>query len=271
MRPTRILDEARSFGVFDFIRSMTEHDIPEFIQRHKAFIDAHPKGYGLYIWKPTVILDTLVRMNDGDVLLYCDAGMQLNVKGLPRFREYIETVTQPECNLLVFSTNDTYVPQQYVKQDAIMEYFPEFNDTARFTRYYYAGTMLFKKTDKTIALIRDYLALCETERLLDNIERSTYSRVPGYLGNDTDNGLFNLCVAKHGIHADIYPDETNIYDGNGLQQHGTPDWSALAAYPLHYRRLRPGNEQYDASRTNVHARSVKRIMLSSKSPGFRVN
>lgn len=246
MKPTRIVNEAKSFDMFDFIRIMTEHDIPEFIQKHKSFIDAAPKGYGLYIWKPKVILDTLEQMDDGDVLLYCDSGMKLNINGLPRFREYIERINQSDCHLLVFSTNDSYVPQRFVKQDAIIPYFPEFNDTERFRHYYYAGVMLLKKTDKTISLIRDYLELCEKEWLLTNLESGAYARVPNFQGQDTDNGLFNLCLAKHNIHAEVYPDETNLYDDNGVQKYDTLDWSSLDTYPLQYRRLRPGNKQYDA-------------------------
>ena len=242
MTPTRIRNEAESFGMFDFIRIMNEHDISEFVDKHNRFIRRNPKGYGFYIWKPKVILDTLERMNENDILLYCDAGMKLNSKGLPRFREYVDQVR----DVLVFSTNDSYVPQRYVKQDAIMQYFPEFNDTSRFKRYYYAGVMLFRKTPKTMNLVRDYLALCETEWLLDNTETGRYTRISMFQGHDKDNALFNLCLAKHNIHTDIYPDETNLYDSSGTQDYGATDWSSLDAYPLQYRRLRPGNKQYDA-------------------------
>ena len=239
MSPTRIVEEAKSFGVFHRIRTMTEHEIPAFIRAHRSFIENNTRGYGLYIWKPRVILDTLERLADGDILVYCDAGMKLNTKGLPRFHEYIERLQNPDTHLLVFSTNDSYIPQRYVKQDAVMHYFPEFNDTNRFKRYYYAGVMILKKTEKTMALVRDYLALCETERLLTHSVTGTYPEVPGYQGNDGDNALFNLCLAKHSIHADVYPDETNLYDSTGTQDYAATDWSSLDAFPFQYRRLAP--------------------------------
>ena len=237
MTTTRIIEEAKSFGVFDRIRAMTEHDIPSYIQSHQSFIDENPRGYGLYIWKPKVILDTLEQLADGDILVYCDAGLKLNVKGLPRFREYVERLQQPDIHLLVFSANDLYVPQRYVKQDAVMYYFPEFNDTQRFCRYYYGGLMMLKKTEKTMMLIRDFLRLCETEWLLENSTTDTYPEVPKYQGNDGDSALFNLCLAKHAIHCDVYPDETNVYDSKGIQDYFTTDWSSLDAFPFQCRRL----------------------------------
>ena len=258
MTPTRILGEAASFGVFDFVRSLNELDIAEYIQKHKPFIDANPRGYGFYIWKPKVILDTLAGMDEGDSLVYCDAGMKLNIKGLSRFYEYIDKVKKPDCHTLLFSTNESYVPQRYVKQDAVMHYFPEFNDTERFKRYYYAGVLMLKKTDKTMAMLRDYLALCETEDLLTYFSTKMYSEVPMFQGNDGDASLFNLCVAKHSIHTEIYPDETMLYV-DGVQKYDATDWTALAEYPFQCRRIRPGNTRYD---TEVVIRSVGTYSLS---------
>lgn len=239
MAPTRVLEEARAFGVFDRIRAMNEHDIPEFIRAHRRFIEENTRGYGLYIWKPKVIFDTLEQMEDDDILVYCDAGMKLNANGLPRFQEYIERLQQPDAHLLVFSANDVYVPQQYVKQDAVMHYFPEFNDTQRFRHYYYAGVMMLKKTKKTMDLVRDYLALCETETLLIDSISKVHQESYMYQGNDADSAMFNLCLAKHAIHSEVYPDETNIYTEVGGQDYGASNWSSLDAFPFHCRRIAP--------------------------------
>ena len=238
MNPTRILSEAASFGVFDRIRHMTEHDIPEFIKTHKNFIDSHPDGYGHYIWKPKVILEALSSMKENDILLYCDAGMKLNINGLSRFHEYLHMLDDPDRHMLMFSMNDSYVPQFFVKQDAIMAYFPEFANQTKYKRYYYAGVMFVKKTEKTLVVLREWLALCENYELNNRNPSKLYREVPGWQGNDLDCGLLNLVVAKHNIHAEIYPDETNLYTPTGIQDYDATDWSSLDAYPLQYRRLR---------------------------------
>lgn len=240
VKPTRILSEAHEFGVFDFILHKTEDDIPNFIKKHGNFIRSHPKGYGMYIWKPKIILDTLAEMNENDILIYCDAGMKLNKEGILRFHQYVEELSSQKNHILAFSTNSSYVPQFYVKRDAVMSYFPDFSNKEKYTHYYYAGVMMLKKTQRTITAIEEWLNLCENYHFLHPTTRSIhYTEIPGYEGNDFDNGLFNLVLAKHNIHATIYPDETNIYKSSGEQDHSATDWSSLNSFPFHYRRLVP--------------------------------
>jgi hypothetical protein len=78
IEPTRILQEAAAFK-FQSIRALNEDDIPEFIQKHSEFIHANPLGYGHWIWKPKIILDSLLALKEDEILLYCDAGMFLNI------------------------------------------------------------------------------------------------------------------------------------------------------------------------------------------------
>jgi hypothetical protein len=236
MRPTRILAEARSF-TFDSVRALTENDIPEFIEKHRGFITGTPHGYGNWIWKPKVILDTLLSVKPNDIVLYCDAGMHLNANGMARYYDYLRLLSVPDTHMVVFSLNDHYRSQNFVKMDAVAAYCPEF--AGQSTRMCYAGVMLLRNTPKTVALIQDWLALCENYHFLDG-SASVLPEVPTYQGNDCDNGLFNLCLYKHGISHAVYPDETNLYDVTGNQAHmWATDWSSLDAFPFQCRRLRP--------------------------------
>lgn len=240
IKPTRILSEAREFNMFDFILHKTEKDIPEFIEKHISFIQYNKKGYGFYIWKPKIILETLKNMDENDILVYCDAGMKLNTTGVPRFHEYVNILSNPETHMLVFSSNDVHVPQFYVKRDAIMYCFPEFEDQTKYTHYYYAGVMMLKKTEKTIKALEEWLALCENYHFLHpTIKSKYYNEIPGYQGNDCDNGLFNIVIAKHNIHSMIYPDETNVYNPSGEKNPTETDWSSIDKFPFHCRRLVP--------------------------------
>ena len=243
MVPHRILSEAESFG-FDSITRMSELDIPEFLEKHKDFIQRNSFGYGLYIWKPKVILDKLNSIDDNDVLIYCDAGVHLNSRGLDRYHEYIDLMKNEE--MLTFSTNDVYVAQHWAKRKAVDYYFPEF--AKRKDRYCYAGLLMIKKTKSTINLIQDWLGLCERYDFIDK-SPSRLPEYPGFVGQDTDNGLLNICLVKHNISSYIYPDETNIYLSNGLQNYlgNNEEWEVLNKYPFQYRRLRPGNIFYDMS------------------------
>lgn len=47
------------------------------------------RGSGYWIWKPYLILKKLEEISDADIVIYVDAGCELNNKGLSRFDEYI--------------------------------------------------------------------------------------------------------------------------------------------------------------------------------------
>jgi hypothetical protein len=242
--PSRILKQAEDFKIFDKIIHKTELDIPTFIEKHATYIAKHKLGYGRYIWKPKIILDTLLEMKESDILFYCDSGIHLNVKGLARFNEYIDILNKSNKSMVSFCCNDTYKPYMYVRNSAIQYYFPQFHDIKGMP-YCYAGAILFKKNNESISFLRDWLMLCE-QYFLDDTGVIKKNEHPGFRGQDTDNGLFCLIKAKKSIHIDIYPDEVNIYHSSGVQMEhanarthpNTWDWSSLDSFPIQYRRDR---------------------------------
>jgi hypothetical protein len=245
MKPTRIMEQSMEFP-FDERIAYTELDIPEFIEKHKFFIQNFPRGYGHFIWKAYVILKTLKKMSADDILVYCDAGMHLNKKGIIRYQQYIEMLTTSEKSLVVFNTNDSYKAQEFVKLDAYMLYYPEFIQSSN--PYMYAGCMIIKKSPLSQKIIEDWCTLCEQysfilpgHSVLFNYENIVFK------GHDGDNALFALCALKHKETVQfIYPDETNIYTKNNTQaihdktcNYNTLDWSELDTFPFHCRRDRP--------------------------------
>jgi hypothetical protein len=243
MGTNRISNEALQFNMFDEIIQLNETHINEFINKHNHFINTHSHGYGYYIWKPKIILDTLLKMNNNDILIYCDAGISLNINGIEKLKYYFDKLNDKD--IIAFSTNDYYKSKQYIKMDAIMNYYPEFNNLNQNDTMIYAGLIILKKTETVINLIKDWLNLCENYNLLDCNNSINYNEAPYFCGNDKDNGLYNLCLYKYNNFYRIYPDETNLYHNNGQQLHHTTsdillfNWDILNDKPFHYTRLTP--------------------------------
>lgn len=246
MNIDRILNQAKLFNIFDYYLGLNESDITEFIEKHNFFFKIYQnEGFGLWIWKPKIILDTLHKMKDNDILLYCDAGIYLNINGIERFKEYLDILNNTNNSLITFSLSNRYMAKYLVKNDAIMSYYPEFNNELNIANY--AGIMLIKKNDKSIRLITDWLNLCENYHFLDRTPSIYHPESPNFIGNDCDNGLFNLCLSKHKISFSIYPDETNLYSDNNYQlkhvlskdEYDKIDWSLLNNFPFQVRRIRP--------------------------------
>lgn len=241
MTTDRIAKQAKEFGIFNEIIQTNEENIKEFIKKHRNFINTNKPGYGFWIWKPKIIYDTLEKLQDNEILIYCDAGMYINKNGKKRFDFYIEKLK--EYDMVTFSTGNNYKAEHYVKNDAIMSFYPEFNNETNSCCY--AGLMIIKKNDNTLNFIKEWLQLCENYHFLDKSRSIKYKENPHYIGNDCDNGLFNLCLAKYKIHYTITPDEVNLYTSAGIQIAHTNKnqkeivWSSLDHIPFQYRRMTP--------------------------------
>ena len=59
-------DQVISYGPNDVEKS--------FVQKNTKIL-SNPRGGGLWLWKPHLILKALLESNEGDAVLYCDAGM----------------------------------------------------------------------------------------------------------------------------------------------------------------------------------------------------
>jgi hypothetical protein len=236
MSTDRIVSQAKEFGIFRDIFAMNETCIPDFIEKHRNFIENNKDGYGFWIWKPKVIMTALERINDGDILVYCDAGMYLNKNGLPRFHQYINSMNLNERDMVTFSLNHIYKAQMFISASAIARYNPEFIHYPP-SNYCYAGVMIIRKTSRTMRFISDWLTLCEDYKILCPV--TTPYEHKSFLGGDSDNGIFNLLLLTNKISYTIYPDETNKYNPNGLQNYNNTDWSSLDNFPFQCRRIRP--------------------------------
>ena len=111
----RIKNEAIESKLFDKVIAYDEHDLPEdFQQIMKDRISEYGmKGYAYWSWKPYIIKQTLEEMNDGDILLYMDAGSTLNINdnSIENFNRQLRKVTKLKT---IFPTDDALFKMLYL-------------------------------------------------------------------------------------------------------------------------------------------------------------
>jgi len=93
----RLVSQADSTGWFDY---PSEHwtlatlraKMPDFYSQHQKFIREHPRGLGLWVWKPAILSYLIDHLEDDEMVLLLDAGCQLNSnkESKLRFQQYIE-------------------------------------------------------------------------------------------------------------------------------------------------------------------------------------
>lgn len=196
----------------------------EFYQKHKEFISQNMRGGGYWVWKPYIILESLKKIKEGDILLYCDAGCSLNKEGEKRFMEYIDITNK--YDILCMYLEDIHTEKKWNKMDTIMAVTGDSNDEKILDTPQCISTLLFlKKSDKTVKLIEEWQNYCNNYHLIDD----TASILPNditFREHRHDQSVLSLLIKKHGYKS--IRDET----------YWEPNWIDYKMYPIHARRWR---------------------------------
>ena len=94
----RIKEQAIGLKCFDNIITYTDYNLKndnEFWKQHGSFVENNKRGYGYWLWKPYIILQTLDKMQDNDILLYADAGCEI-LNEPEKFKKLLEKCEKEE-------------------------------------------------------------------------------------------------------------------------------------------------------------------------------
>ena len=160
----RLRKNAELFGCFDSIMDFDDAVLKAtpfweqyaqsvFLPRNKN--NEHGSYISYYMCKPYVILHALAHVHDNDVLLYLDAGCELNPKGLQKFNSYVSS--SEKNGALFFRCPVPLI--RWTKMDTYRRICRD-DDSHLFSRMPIAGVFFLKKTPSNISLIKEWLSLC---------------------------------------------------------------------------------------------------------------
>lgn len=192
----RIESEAKKCNFFDQIHTYTEKDIPEFMEQHNDFIYKNKKGFGYWIWKPYIVLKVLNTIEEGDILVFLDAGCSINSKGKDRFNEYVNMCINSEYKNICFQYTH-YTEIQYTKK-AVLEHLNvpiEHQNSGQLI----GGVFMLQKCDFTKKLIEEYYNNCCIYNLLNDEILENENK--DFIANRHDQSIFS-CIRK--IYGTVY-------------------------------------------------------------------
>ncbi|MBD8891509.1 hypothetical protein [Roseibium litorale] len=243
----RIGREARGLKVFDRISLLTEDDLdPAFRLRFADKLTPNVRGFGYWIWKPQAVLQELLRLQDGDLLVYADAGCHLNPGGVARLKEYLEIAASAPSGILAFQlrapdrpdlTGTDRTPEltdsQWIKGDLVDHFGVRDQAAILETPTIVATTFVMRKCPQTLDFLRKWIAVFEADFSLIDDTPSKSENLEGFIEHRHDQAIFSILCKLTGVatlsHFENYfPAE----DGKGL------DLAKLASYPIQARRLR---------------------------------
>ena len=68
-------ESAYRYGKVDKVIEYSEKDLPDSFFKDNPKITSYKRGFGLWLWKPYLILKAMDNLNDGDILFYVDSGI----------------------------------------------------------------------------------------------------------------------------------------------------------------------------------------------------
>lgn len=156
----RLLQEAKEFGEFTTIQGYGPDDLSdEFKTKHENILLLPPRGGGYWIWRSEILKDAISKIEEGDYLVYLDAGCKLNPLGKKRFFEYIELLSKSEYGVLSFQMSGgpgagNLAPEKKWTIKEIFDYFKIEPDSDIGNSGQYLGGVLILKKNKHL---KDYL------------------------------------------------------------------------------------------------------------------
>ena len=220
----RIKQEAQRMRFFDHIFVGDERKLEKwYYQKYKD--EWQDRGFGYWRWKPYIIRRVLDRMEEGDILVYADAGCSLNPRGIPRLKDYIKMVKDSPCGILGFDQH--FREAEWTKAD-LFDYFGVLGNPQYIDHGQVASTcFVMQKKIRSQQMMDEWFYIMNFHHDLATDSPSIIPNDPNFKEHRHDQSVFSLLIVKYG--GVELPVEEIFTEG---------DWEELKDYPIWATRKR---------------------------------
>jgi hypothetical protein len=187
-------DSAVNIGGFDKSIKYNINDLDSNFKQKNSYILMQQRGAGYWLWKPYLILKTLMNISENDTLVYTDSGMYF-------VKETISYLSKFNNDVVSFTTCG--LNKQLCKRDA----FILMNlDTIEYTNspQRIASILLFKKTNNSLNFVSEWLKFCEDPRIITDMPNTKQKNYPEFVDHRHDQSVFSLLAQKYNTHLSLF-------------------------------------------------------------------
>lgn len=169
------------------------------------FYNGPVRGAGYWIWKPRVIWETMQTLQDGDILVYSDAG----IEWVNSVRHLIDRMDQ---DIFFFTNGFPHV--EWCKADVINAIIPhhmidlgskrEVNLLSKHLRQVQASVILFKVNETTRNFVKEWLLWCQMPGFVDD-SPSKLPNYPTFAESRHDQSVLTCLQIKYGYKLHFWP------------------------------------------------------------------
>ena len=189
------------------------------------------RGAGYWLWKPYIIYNNLRRLNDGDILIYTDAGVEI-VNNLNII------IDNMDSDVFLFGNN--YKHLDWCKMD-VMDFILHdcpftYNEDNRQVQ---ASSIFIKNNKLSRQFVYEWLKLCQIDGFIDDC-KSLSTNYHSFHEHRHDQAILTCLAYKYGIRLHWWPAEYN----NGQFVYDKHTQFSKDDYPVIFHHHRKRNNEW---------------------------
>lgn len=190
----RLIAKAEASGEFDHVIGYTREwlETTQFYKDNKALLD-QTIGGGFWCWKHFIILTTIDKMADDDILLYLDCGDDF-LEGIGQF---LKETMQTKDFLL---TDGAFMNYDWTKKECFVMMKCD-NENYWYTIQLEAGIIVLKRTLFVKQLLEEWGTYCKIPEIINN--DNITSDFPSFKEHRNDQSILTNLKTKHNLYSDI--------------------------------------------------------------------
>jgi hypothetical protein len=187
----------------------------------REFINANPKGFGYWVWKPYVIIDFLENNPNLEYLLYLDAGceLQINSTSVQNWDRYINLLQEFGC--LTFDNGQT--EDKWTKKELI-DYLDASASQASSNQL--AAGVLFMRREFALSFCKEWISVMQKNDfffITDEVNRNI--QLESFIENRYDQSVISLLLKKNDRNYTLSGNEEIHFPGNWEENRAYPIWT----------------------------------------------
>ena len=188
----RIIREAERTGQFDEVLGYDWNNVSPEMQ--KSPLRNSARGCGYWAWKSDIIHSVLSRLDNGDILVYCDAGCVLHniSRQWHRLFERLKS-----ADMIVRKIR--YCAYQWTRRELLQLFTPiDIPGKTHMCFQFEASVLVLKKTAMTMQIVNDWrtITLMYPEAVVDIEDNRLKSELPSFASNRHDQSLLTLLIYR---------------------------------------------------------------------------
>lgn len=187
----RIAREAAATKQFDGIRACGWDDATE--EAKQSPLRKFKKGAGYWVWKPDLIWAELSKLDDGDILVWCDAEDVLypNARQWRRLFRLMESAEMIVPKIFACGMN-------WNRKEILERFSGVVPAGCQMCYQFEANAIIFRKTPRVVRLVSEWrdIALNHPE-CMPFVEGDRTGQLPGFIENRSDQSVLTLLIYKY--------------------------------------------------------------------------